>query len=210
MKRHGTTEINQISFAGELARKGTHMFALVIPGGYHLLGLSKTGMLAIMIPIACTMILIDISRLRQWKFWTEFAQKLAGSMVRQHEADGDFTGATYILTTVCFTVAMFDKPIAVAALAFIVVGDTFAALIGRKFGRHRFWNGKSLEGSAACLVGTLIVAALTPDLAWQVSVVGAVVATVAEALPLGVDDNVTVPIMSGLVMTLLSRVLAFV
>ncbi len=210
MSSGGSADNNQISFARELARKGTHMFALVIPGGYYLFDLNKAGMLAIMIPIACTMILIDISRLRLWKFWTVFAHKLVDPMVRQHEADGDFTGATYILTTVCFTVAMFDKPIAIAALAFIVVGDTFAALVGRKFGRHRFWNGKSLEGSTACLVATLIVAALTPGLAWQVSIVGAVVATVAEALPLGVDDNVTVPIMSGLAMTLLTRVLAFV
>ncbi|MCK4301338.1 MAG: phosphatidate cytidylyltransferase, partial [candidate division Zixibacteria bacterium] len=81
-----------------------------------------------------------------------------------------------------------------------------AALIGRKFGRHRFWN-KSLEGSLACLAGTLVVAALAPEIAWPIAVTGAVVATVVEALPLGVDDNVTVPILSGLSMTLLVRIL---
>ena len=87
-------------------------------------------------------------------------------------------------------------------MAFIIVGDTLAALVGRKFGRHRFFGGKSWEGSAACLAGTLAVAVCTPGLIWSVAVIGAVVATVVEALPIGIDDNVTVPILSGLAMTL--------
>ncbi len=208
MSRSEDSGPRQISFGQELWRKGTHMFALVIPGGYYLLGLDKTERLSVMIPITAAVILGDISRLRQWGIWRNGLEKLFGRMVRPHEQKGDFTGAVYILTTVCFTVAMFAKPVAVAAIAFIIVGDTFAALVGRKFGRHRFFNGKSLEGSAACLVGTLIVAFLAPELALPVAVIGAVTAAVVEALPLGIDDNVTVPILSGLVMTLAARFLA--
>lgn len=197
----------QIPFVQEVWRKATHMGAMVIPGGYYFLALSKSEMLTVMIPIAAAMVLIDISRLRGWKFWSHFACKIGGKMVRDHELAGDFTGATYILITVCFTVALYSKPVAIAALAFIVVGDTFAALIGRKFGRHRFGR-KSVEGSLACLVGTCIVAWLVPDLAPLVAFSGAVVATLAEALSTKIDDNVTVPIISGLVMTLLIKGLA--
>jgi dolichol kinase len=106
-------------------------------------------------------------------------------------------------------VVLFDKPIAIAAIAFIIVGDTLAALIGRKYGRHRFFNGKSWEGSAACFAGTLVVAVFTPGLGWPVALIGAVVAAVVEALPLGTDDNVTVPILSGLAMTLAARILIY-
>jgi len=197
---------NQITFGQELLRKGTHMGALVIPGGYYFLRLEKTEMLGIMIPITIAMILIDISRLRQWLFWRAFARKILSPLIRQHEMAGDFTGATYILLSVCLTVAFFDKPIAIAALTFIIVGDTLAAIIGRKFGKHKFWN-KSVEGSTACLIGTAIVAAFLPEIPIQVRFFGAVVATVVEALPLGVDDNITVPILSGLSMTLLVRIL---
>ena len=59
----------QIPFVQEVLRKTTHMIALVIPGGYHFLGLDKSTMLAIMIPITLLMILIDISRLRGWWLW---------------------------------------------------------------------------------------------------------------------------------------------
>jgi len=102
-------------------------------------------------------------------------------MIRVHEAGGDFTGATYILFSSACTIALFDKPIAIAALAFIIVGDTLAALVGRLYGRHRFGR-KSIEGSLGCLAGTLLVAFLTPQLQLEVAVPGAVVATVAEAL----------------------------
>ena len=200
---------NQISFTHELVRKATHMGALIIPGGYYFVGLSKHRMLWIMVPIAVLMIIIDVSRLRNWPFWNSFAKKIIGPIIRQHEMDGDFTGATYILTSTCLTVALFSKPIAIAALAFIIVGDSFAAIIGRRYGRHRFFHNKTIEGSSACLVGTLIVAIIVPDLAFPVAIAGAVIATLAEAFPFGTDDNVTVPILSGLCMTLVEKVYLF-
>lgn len=187
-------------------RKGTHMGALVIPGGYYFLHLDRPQMLSIMVPVTVAMILIDIARLRQWLFWKAFARRILSPVIRRHEMAGDFTGATYILLSVCLTVALYDKPIAIAAMAFIIVGDTLAALVGRRFGRHRFGN-KSVEGSLACLVGTVIVAVLMPDLPMGIRLLGAVVATIVEALPLGIDDNITVPILSGLSMTLLDKTL---
>ena len=197
----------QISFSQELWRKGTHMFALVIPGAYYFLQLERVGMLTLMVPITLAFIIGDISRLRGWALWRNGLEAVFGKMIRPHEQKGDFSGAAYILSTVCVTVALFDKPVAIAAITFIIVGDTPAALIGRKFGKHRFFDGKSLEGSTACRVGTLIVAALTPGLDRMVAVIGAVVAAVVEALPFGIDDNVTVPILSGLAMTLAARIL---
>jgi len=197
----------QIPFVQELLRKTTHMGALVIPGGYYLLGLSKSEMLSIMIPIALVMILVDISRLRNWWLWRHVFGRPFSLMIRAHEQAGDFTGATYILISACATIGFFSKPIAIAALAFIIVGDTLAALIGRRYGRHRFLNGKSYEGTIACFAGTAAVALLAPDLAISVGLIGALVAAVVEALPLGVDDNISVPILSGVVMTLTTALL---
>jgi len=201
-------EDGQIPFSQELLRKTTHMCALVIPGGYYLLGLSRSQMLWIMVPVTIAMILIDISRLRHWRFWSAFASRFIGGMVRKKEENGDFTGATYILLSTCLTVAMFEKQLAIAALAFIIVGDTFAALIGRKFGLHKYGGGrKSVEGSLGCLLGTMFVAVLTPDLPIYAGTVGAVVAAVTEGLSFEIDDNISVPIVSGLAMTLFIKLI---
>jgi len=183
----------QISFRRELLRKATHMGALVIPGGYYFLKLD--------------MILIDISRLRQWKFWKNIASKVISPLVRNHELAGDFTGATYILTSFCVIIALYGKGIAVAAMAFTIVGDSFAAIIGRKYGHHKLFITKSWEGSLACLAGTVIVAFIIPGIPLSVVMTGAVVAAVVEAIPCGIDDNVTVPVLSGLVMTILSKIM---
>jgi len=196
----------QISFGSELVRKATHMGALSIPGSYYFLNLSRSEMLMIWGTATALMILIDVGRLRGWAFWRRLTPRFIVDMIRPHETHGDFTGATYILMAVCLTVALFDKPVAVAALGFIIVGDTLAALIGRRFGRHRFGH-KSIEGSAACLAGTLAVAVLVPEIPLVVGILGAVVAAVVEALPWRIDDNISVPLISGLTMTLAAKIL---
>jgi len=186
----------------ELYRKLTHMGALVIPGGYYYLGLTRGEALAIMIPVTVLMILIDIARLRQWRLWAVL-KPLISPIVRAHELKGDFTGAFYILLTATICIAVFPKPIAVLALAFIIVGDSAAALIGRKFGKHKFRN-KSLEGSLAFFVSAVLVALIAPEMSFVVGLIGAAVATVTEAVSFKVDDNTSVPLVSGLIMYLLT------
>ena len=190
---------------GELLRKLTHLFAIVIPAGYYLLGLSKGQALAIMAPIAVAMIIIDLGRLRNWGIWRFFG-RMIGPMIRQTEALGDFTGATYILTAACLTIALYSMPVAVASLTFIIVGDPASALFGRRYGIHKFKN-KSLEGSLAFLATAIIVALLTPQIPLEIGLVGGVVAAFTEAVSFKVDDNTTVPLVTGLVMTLLLRLL---
>ncbi|MCX6827354.1 MAG: hypothetical protein NTV06_08870 [candidate division Zixibacteria bacterium] len=194
--------LNQLTLKGELLRKLTHIFALVIPLGYYFLQLNKLEALEIMIPIALGMIIIDIARLRQWRLW-HFLRGVMAPIIREHELKGDFTGASYILITSCFVIAMFSKPVALASLAFIMAGDPPAAIIGRKFGCHRFKN-KSLEGSLAFLVVAVLVALAAPDLPLMLGLIGAVAATITEALSFNVDDNATAPLVSGLIMELLT------
>ncbi len=197
-------ESQQISFSAEILRKGTHMGALAIPVLYlWALDSNKSLALAILIPIALFMTLIDVSRLRNWPLW-KFFRPFGGSMVRKHEEAGDFTGAFYILWMFCLVIAMFDPVVASISASFIIVGDTLAALIGRIFGKRKF-RGKSLEGSLACLFGTLAVAYLGYvlfEIPLAVTVLGAFVATVVEAIPDFVDDNLSVPLVSATVMTL--------
>lgn len=196
-----------ISFFNEIIRKATHLGALIVPAGYYVLQLDKSQMLSIMIPISLLMFVIDIARLRNWKFWTKFASKILSPIIREHEMKGDFTGASYILMSFCLTIALFSKPIAVTAISFIIVGDSFAALLGRRFGRKKIYRNKTIAGSIGCLLSMLIVAILVPDIDLTVAIFGAFIGTFFEAYSFGVDDNVTVPILSGLFMTLFQKIL---
>ncbi len=193
---------NLMPMRQEVYRKLTHLGALVIPCGYYYLDLSRGTALAIMIPVTAVMIFIDIARLRGWKMW-DFIRPIISPIVRSHEMRGDFTGAFYILISSTLSIALFPKPIAIASIAFIIVGDTAAALIGRKFGKHKF-RTKSFEGSLAFLVAALLVAWAAPQLSFKVGVIGAIVAAVTEGISFKIDDNTSVPLVSGLVMYLLT------
>ncbi len=202
----------QISFFYEIMRKSTHMGALVVPGIYYLFELSKMQMLSLMIPIAGLIVFADISRLRNYWFWQQdIVRKLLSPMIRPHEAEGDFTGATYILMSFCLTIALYPKAVAITAITFIIIGDTLAALIGRKVKSPKFYKSKSVAGSLGCLAGMSMVAVaaanLFPGISLQVALWGALVGTIFEAFSFGIDDNVTVPILSGLFMTLLLKIL---
>lgn len=87
-------------------------------------------------------------------------------------------------------------------------GDGFAAIVGENFGRQKyciFKSRKSLEGSIAMFVFSLIVSAVLLGIfrgadifTLKVSFIVAVLAAMAEAFtPFGVD-NITVPIISAL------------
>ncbi len=106
------------------------------------------------------------------------------------------------------SVAIFlfeDRGIFMAAIAFLAVGDTVAALFGLTHGRTKIFGKKTLEGTIACLFACLLVAYILtklPNLSFllPVGLLGALAATIVEALPIEVNDNVVIPIFSGIVM----------
>ena len=84
----------------------------------------------------------------------------------------------------------------------LIIGDTMAAFVGTMWGRTKIW-GKSFEGSLAFFFSSCAILALLGRVGMQVAVVGALVATVVELLPLSINDNLTIPISSGVSMSLL-------
>ncbi len=96
---------------------------------------------------------------------------------------------------------------AVIGILVMAWGDGMAAIIGQRFGKHKYQVGqitKSWEGSLA-MTGSALIVTCGVLLAvegnswqvWTISVVVALVATVMEAFSkLGID-NLTVPLASG-------------
>ncbi len=96
---------------------------------------------------------------------------------------------------------------AVIGILVMAWGDGMAAIIGQRFGQHQYQIGqitKSWEGSLAMAVAAFIVTGAILGLVegnnwqtWTISLVVALVSTIAEAFSkLGID-NLTVPLASG-------------
>lgn len=93
--------------------------------------------------------------------------------------------------------------VACAAIMILGLGDSFSTLSGKRFGRHKiFYNKeKSVEGSIGGLIPAFFGAMVfvSPGAA----LLGAIIGMGAESLPLKIEDNITIPLSSGLVMFLL-------
>jgi len=187
-----------VSWFQELGRKAIHLGALAIPVGYYFMA-EPLGR-AIIAALTGLAFVVEALRLNNPRI-RSFFYIFFGRLVREHERY-NLLGGTYLLLSSLICVYAFAKPVAVAALSFLIVGDSMAALVGRGIGRVRIF-GKTLEGSLACLVTCLIIAWIIPGLTWRVSLVGALMATLIELLPIPLDDNLRIPLAAGFAMTLM-------
>ena len=185
--------------ARELRRKSIHLLGLILPILYvfttrHTATIAVGVLLAVALGVELLKVLLPAFRV--------MFMRIFSPILRSQERRGGLTGATYYLIGSFLCVLLFDKTLAIVCLCFLTLGDLFAALIGKQWGRIKLFSRKSLEGSLACFIVCTAVALLI-GLHPVVAVVGALVATLIELLPTGVDDNVTIPLISGLAMHLL-------
>ena len=104
------------------------------------------------------------------------------------------------------TVAVFPKEIAVISLIYMSIGDTVAGLVGRNFGKIKFYD-KTIEGSLAGLIVCLLSGYLVQlSLPLVVVFSGAFAAMFIELLPISIDDNLSVPLFAGTIMVIASTV----
>lgn len=77
-----------------------------------------------------------------------------GRMLRKEPEPGAWivSGGSYVLMAALLVTVLYAPLAAGGALAVMLTGDAAAALIGRRFGRHRAPNNKSWEGVAAFLL----------------------------------------------------------
>lgn len=122
------------------------------------------------------------------------------------EKSGKLTGDTYFMLAV-FVILFFPKDISISTLFFLVFGDAGSGIIGTRYGRRQIFPGKTLEGLLGGLLFNLIIVLIIyPFLSIPLLllITGAVVASFVEVLPLKVNDNLSVGIITAVLMTLLS------
>jgi dolichol kinase len=182
-----------------------NLWALFIPLIYYLLPSVKSSRL-ILLAVTSAFVVVDFFRLHITGFKEGFIL-FFGSFMRRQEFHR-INGATYLMLGCLITALLFHKPVFVAAVTFIIVGDTFAALLGQTIKGPKLFH-KTLVGSLSFLVSCVGSALLMHfflnmnGLPLYILLIGAGSATVFEALPLPWDDNFSVPILAGAVMSLI-------
>lgn len=186
----------------ELSRKLIHLVNLIIPFSYMVIVTDRVEMTIIMSILSIVFILVEYARMRVQIVKSIFS-KLFNPMMRKHELDGKLTGATWVVIISVPIIYFFPKEIAVLSLVFMSVGDSAASIIGQAFGKTII-GSKSLEGTLGCFAACVIALLILDLIPLSVGLSGAIVATIFEALPLKIDDNVLIPVTSGTAMVLVS------
>jgi dolichol kinase len=112
------------------------------------------------------------------------------------------TGSFFYLLAAPITILLFQETVAIASLFIIAIADPLCSLAGMKWGKTKVL-GKSLEGSSVFFVVSLLIlsAFIFPV---HVRLITAIVATLTELFtPKWLDDNITIPIVTALVLKLL-------
>lgn len=128
------------------------------------------------------------------------------------EKAGFLLGTTNFLIANLFCIIFFSKSVAIASLVFLTYGDAMATIIGKKYGKIRFFKGKSLMGMGSFFITCLILGIVMRflpgiELGFLIIVIGAGVAAIVEVLPIPLDDNLTVAPITCIVMEILAHVL---
>jgi dolichol kinase len=196
-------ELMQKEQLNEFVRKAIHISSLAFPLTYrYILGYNRFLMFILLLITLVTALSVELSRIQIPTFRKVF-NKLFGLLLRRHETK-DFTGATYLVFAGMLCVVFFNPAIAFLSICYLSIGDTFAAMIGVVLGKRKFLGQKkSLEGSLACFCSTLAFSVLLGSGVHPiVYTVGCLAATLSELWNIPVDDNVKIPLVSGIVMTL--------
>jgi dolichol kinase len=103
---------------------------------------------------------------------------------------------------IMFSLIIFPPATGYASIATLTLGDGFAALFGGKFGKTQFPFNKAkyFEGSLFGFIFAFLGANffLNPIRAF----IGAMIGMLVECLPLPINDNLTIPLISGAALTL--------
>ena len=198
------------SYSGELARKAIHLSSLSIPIVYSFI--SKSTALSILVPLTLLVGCTDAAR-HLFPPFRLFYHRWLGWLMRAHEKDEKgkrLTGATYVLLAASIGIMIFPKVIIITAFAIMIVSDTVAALIGRKFGKHPFMS-KSLEGTVAFFLSSVGVVCLAPKVGYVpaeyfIGFAAALLGAVVEAMSITVDDNLSITFSVGGIMWLMYTV----
>lgn len=200
-----TIDNGTINYRDEVIRKLIHLCSLSIPIVYYFI--SRHDALLILSVLTFVVIVIDLLRYFSPAIAKIF-YSIFGFLLRKHEKDNNkkaLNGASYVLLSATICVFLFPKILFLTAFGVLIISDSMAALVGRKFGKHKLLR-KSLEGTLAFFISAIIVVLISPKITgdiyeYLIGFFAAGTAAIVENISYGwMDDNLSVPVTIGFIM----------
>ena len=192
---------NLLNFQGELYRKLIHISSSIIP--LSILYFSKEYILPFLILISILLPVLDYLR-RKNKFIKEYYNFLFSIVTRPNESQ-KLTGGSWVFIGSSLTLILFPEDIAIVSLFVMSLSDSTAAIIGIKYGRTYLFN-KTLEGSMAFFITTLMIIHLLIDIHIYLTIITSLIITFVELLSIKkINDNFSIPLVTALLLHIIIK-----
>lgn len=137
--------------------------------------------------------------------------RMMGPLMRRSEREG-MSGLPFYALGVSISLFFYQRDIAIVSIMFLVFSDPLSSFFGVLYGKDKILPNKSLQGAVAgfftCYLITLFYVMNTATLGTHILVFAIVAGVIGAASELvsafNIDDNLTIPVLSGLGMTLLN------
>ena len=188
-------------FASENWRKLWHLLVVQSFAIFYYFTTQRTAVI-VMVILTAVLMVFEIVRSHHKKLNGAFMGYLA-PILRPKEATVAATHI-YALFSCLVVILLFEKNIAITSIIFLAFGDVAAALMRRVRPTAKRYMKDLLAGAGCfltCLAAGLILRHTGASLSIRLLVPGALAATIAELLPIPLDDNLTIPVLAAVAMT---------
>lgn len=179
---------------------------------FPLLGIfiSKKALLILTGSVLAVFLAMDLFRL-SWKEAATILEEehIKGFKIYKQKEKRSISSMTMFLLGVFSSFIFFKFEVAFAAICYTTFGDMMAKIFGINYCKKQYkWgnsSSKSVEGTVGFALTAITVAYFmyaVGTLPLITGMIGAVTATAVEALPFPVDDNLSVPVISGALMSI--------
>ena len=158
---------------------------------------------SILLGLAVAAFLFELLRLRNSKV-NQLAMIIMKPVMRESERNS-VSGLPFYALGVSLSLFFFPEKIAILSILFLIFADPIASFIGILYGRDKILPNKSLQGTIAaflvCYIVTIIygMVYLGPSMNLLVFAIAAgIIGCFSEMCSQFVDDNLCIPVVSGL------------
>jgi len=151
---------------------------------------------------ACSF-LVEYARLRNEKM-NQLLMVVMKPVMRESEKNS-VSGMPFYALGVSLSLFFFPERIAILSVLFLIFADPIASFCGILYGRDKILPNKSLQGTIAafsvCYIVTLVYGLIhaSPSMNLLVySILAGIIGAISELCSQFVDDNLCIPVISGL------------
>tara|TARA_Y100001970_G_C14129415_1_gene800815 strand:- start:155 stop:739 length:585 start_codon:yes stop_codon:yes gene_type:complete len=190
-----------LNYKGEFYRKLIHISSSIIP--LSILYFSKEYILPYIILISILLPTLDYLRIDN-NIIQKYYNILFNIVTRPSETR-KLTGGSWVFIGSALTLILFPENIAIVSLLVMSLSDSAAALVGIKYGKTNLFN-KTLEGSMAFFITTLIIIHLLIEIPIYLTIICSLIITFVELLSFKkINDNLSIPLVTALMLYIFIR-----